>query len=83
MPACDYLHDGRRSAIEAWLPFGSSRNFRLCVNAPGSAEPCGMHSPTKMDFAEPTPPGDKAEQNGDYNQRMVDWVSARLGEPAP
>lgn len=83
MPACDYLHEGLRAAIQARPPGGSSRSFRLCVNAPGSGVPCGMHSPTKIHFAEPTPPGDQELNNDDYNQRMVDWVSARLGEPAP
>ena len=85
MGACDYHHERLRAAIEAQPPAGTSENLRLCVNDPATTTPgaCDMHSPTKIAFDEPTPPGDQDDGGADYNEHILGWVDARLTEPAP
>jgi hypothetical protein len=80
MGACDLHHEKLRAAIDAHSPGGASVNLRLCVNAPGTDTPgaCNMHSPTKIAYDEPTPVGDQDDANQDYNQVIIDWVTARL-----
>jgi len=83
--SCDYQHEAFRAAIEAAPPGGASMNLRLCVNAPATTGPgaCDMHSPTKIAFDEPTPPGDQDAGGRDYNQLIADWVTERLADPPP
>jgi hypothetical protein len=83
--ACDFHHERLRAAIEAAPPGGASENLRMCVNDPGTATAgaCNMHSPTKIAFDEPTPPGDQDSGGSDYNQHIIDWVTERLGDPPP
>ncbi|MBI5528824.1 MAG: hypothetical protein HY897_21045 [Deltaproteobacteria bacterium] len=83
MGMCDYHHEALRKAIAAAPPGGSSENLRMCVNAPGSGGGCNMHSPTKIDYAEPDPDGDLDHGNRDYNQYIIDWVTQRLSGPKP
>ncbi len=85
MGSCDYHHEALRAAIAAEPPGGSSENLRLCVNDPATAEPgaCNMHSPTKIAYDEPTPPGDQDSGGSDYNQHILEWVTARLAETPP
>lgn len=83
--ACDYHHEAFRAAIELAPPGGASQNLRLCVNNPATTTPfaCNMHSPTKIAFDEPSPPGDQDQGGADYNQRILEWVAQRLLAPPP
>ncbi|MBW1809211.1 MAG: hypothetical protein JRJ87_13535 [Deltaproteobacteria bacterium] len=80
MGSCDYHHERFRAAIAADPPGGSSVNLRLCVNGLSDNTPlaCNMHSPTKVAYTEPDPPGDQDDNGRDYNQVIIDWVSERL-----
>jgi len=86
-PGCFHEHSPVHEAILANPPGGkgASLSLEICANDEGSvgANACNKHSPTKVDFATLSPPGDQLRGGTDYNQRIVDWVDLRLGDPAP
>lgn len=80
MGSCDYHHEKFRSAIESNPPGGNSENLRMCVNDPATSAggACDMHSPTKIVFDLPVPPGDQLQSGLDYNAYIIGWVEPLL-----
>ena len=81
------MHHGLTAAIEEHNPGGASVSHKVCVDRPVnlSKDPdfkeCALHGITK--FSVSIVGGDRDRGGEDFNQRIYNWVLARLEEPVP
>lgn len=74
MGGADSVHRDLAQAIKDNPPGGASETMRMCVNDPRSSVPCSRHSPTRMAYDQPVPPGDQDHGGRDYNGYIFNWI---------
>ena len=79
MGAADCRHELLRAAIAAQGPNSRSANVAVCVAGNTSVGPCSQHVVTTRKHPVNTDPNSPA----DYQGAILDWVRARLADPAP